>query len=300
MRDFGDVTIGLTEVLCEVFNLLIDFVHDNFHYSTLIEIALIVLMLCVGCYKHNIRSASRRFTLIGFLGLVGSVTGVYCIATYLELNSLWPQFFLISGVIICVSSCCLIREANANMYFRYYEATLYCCIYPCITLLLFTTLTFIMSIISDSETTYTSLLYEHGMTILIWLAKYISAFLLCFYFVIFEPMFRYVNNRPVKVIFKSSKQVTEFVLSELFLIMKVFLFLGSMWLCYWLHSLVFSDEPYVLKYVLLIEVSVLGDEALTRLFQNDMRQIINKEGYSNTFAFFTSLLILSSGLHLIS
>jgi hypothetical protein len=288
---------GLGEFVTSIVFSFLDIVVEISELITLIAIVLIVLVVC---YIPSLRKSSRRFTLIGYLGLVGSVTGVYCIVTYLDLNSLWPQFFLISGVIICVSSCCLICEANANRYYQTYEATLCCCICPCITLLLFTTLAFIMSIISESETTYTSLLYEHGMTILIWLAKYISAFLLCFYFVIFEPMFRYVNLRPGKVIFKSSKQVTEFVLSELFLIMKVFLFLGSMWLCYWLHSLVFSDEPYVLKYVLLIEVSVLGDEALKRLFQNDMRQIINKEGYSNTFAFFTSLLALSSGLHLIS
>jgi hypothetical protein len=160
-----------------------------------------------------------------------------------------------------------------------------------------------MSIIDDSETTYASLLYHYGMTMLIWLAKYISAYFLCMFIVIFEPLFRNVNLRPGKVIFKSSKQVTEYVLSELFLIMKVLLVLGSMWLCYWLYSLVFSNEPYVLKYVLLMEVSMLGDEGLMRLSQkNDIHRVMNKEmeKFSNTFAFFTSLLILSSGLHLIS
>jgi hypothetical protein len=195
----------------------------------------------------------------------------------------------------------LIREANANRYYQTYEATLCCSICPCITLLLLTTSAFIMSIINDSETTYDSFLYEHGMTILIWSAKYISAFIICWLSGASTVMlFPNVNYQVDKGTFRNSTQVTEFALSELLIILKCLMLLGGMQLGYWLHSLVFSDEPYLFMYVLFIEVSMTGGIALTRLLPKDKQTLIpeHEEVVGNSYAFFCSLLTFSSLLFL--
>jgi hypothetical protein len=280
----------------------LDLAYSSIDLSTLIGTVLIVLLVVGACICiANIRSSSSCYTLLGFIGVVGGGTGVSCVAIYLDLSTLWPQFFLISGLILCVSSCCLIGESATNRHYQTYEASICCCVCPCIILLLFTTFAFIMSIISDSDTTFASLLYEYGMPVLIWLAKYISAFIICWLSGgSIVMLFPNVAFRLDKLSFRNSTQVTEFALSELYLIMKFLLLLGGMRLSYWLHSLVFADEPYLFMYVLFIEVSITGGAALTRLLPRDKQQVIAEdlEVITNSFAFFGSLLTLISGLFL--
>mmetsp|Transcript_10782 Transcript_10782/g.21079 ORF Transcript_10782/g.21079 Transcript_10782/m.21079 type:complete len:266 (+) Transcript_10782:219-1016(+) len=261
-------------------------------------LAIGLLLLLVLCS----RSGSRDICATSFAFVVFNACSycIYYVCSEMELNYLLPQFIICAAVIMSMSSCCYFYETSQEYSFSF-PATLVCCIYPSVILVLFSALVFVVSIVEGDDETYWTFIYKFGFPFFVWLCKYITTIAMlwasgAFILLAFPRIELNLNKSPAT----EAIQVTEFAFKELVTILKSIGVISVMGVSYWVSTLIFSDVPYVLSYGLIIELSFTGGVGLCRLLIKDGQSSVPKpKVLYNTCAFLTSMLLYRGVLGLV-
>jgi hypothetical protein len=269
-------------------------------YTTVL--AIVILAYTVSAIAKS-RTTLDYYSRLGFTVITAALFSIYTLAKFFDLSSLWPQFFLTLLTISIISSVVMVAETYQDPLSSF-PYTAVCCLCPGFLLCLLTVCILTISLVwEDTEPTYKAYLVTYGFPCFVWLCKYLIACILISAFSALAGFGFEGNQLQIQQAPNNTwAQVTEFVVKEMKLVMRLLLLVACMALVYWVFSLVFGDVPGMLSISFLLQVSCVGGGALSRLLLKDKQNSINElfEVFSNSFSALTSLAFIASASQLIS